>query len=126
MTIATTALRLADSVAGRIGLLDRPLDPDKLIQLARRQTGLSDLGDTPIIDPLTRLLQSCAVESALSLVGREATKWDVVRFLTNLLTIQDACTTNPAIEAAPIRRPVINTGLRIGAASIAGFVVQAS
>ena len=111
MTITTTALRLSDSVAASLGLLDRRLDPDPLIRKARRQTGLSDFGDTSFIGPLTRLLDACHAESALSVVGRSATKWDVVRFLSNLLILQDAAARFPAMNEAPIRRPVFITGL---------------
>ncbi len=100
-----------DTVAGSFGMLDRPLDPDELIRLARRQTGLRDFGDTAFIGPLTRLLEACSAESALSLVGRSATRWDVVRFLSNLLTIQAATASQPSIEAAPIRQPIFITGL---------------
>ncbi len=111
MTITTTALRLSDSVAAFLGLLDRPLQSDALIQIARRQTGLNDFGDTAFIGPLNRLLDSCSSESALGIVGRSATKWDVVRFLTNLLLVQDAARRCPGLEAAPIHKPIFITGL---------------
>lgn len=111
MTITTTALRLSDNVAASFGLMDRPIDPDPLIRKARRQTGLTDFGDASFIGPLTRLLDACYAESALSIVGRSATKWDVVRFLSNLLILQDAATRLPAMQDAPIRRPVFITGL---------------
>jgi hypothetical protein len=111
LTIITTALQLSDSVADFLGLLDRPLDADPLIRIARRQTGLSDFGDTSFIGPLTRLLDSCSTESALSIVGRSATKWDIVRFLSNLLLIQDASARSEEMIAAPIRQPIFITGL---------------
>lgn len=111
MTITTMALRLSDTVAGHLGLLDGPIDPDQLIGLARRQTGLTDFGESAFIDPLARLLDSCSRESALGLIGRSATKWDILRFLTNLLLIQAESARNPAMEQAPIRQPVFITGL---------------
>ena len=111
MTITTTALRLTDTVAAWLGLLDRPFDPDALIRLARHQTGLSDFGDTSVIPPLTRLLEACSTESALGIVGRSATKWDIVRFLTNLLLVQDAVAGCREIETEPIHRPIFVTGL---------------
>jgi hypothetical protein len=111
LTIISTALRVTDRVAECLGVLDRPLDPDLLIGIARRKTGLSDFGDASVIGPLTRLLNACSTESALSAVGRSATKWDVVRFLTNLLLIQDAAARCPEIDAIPIRRPVFIAGL---------------
>jgi Sulfotransferase family len=111
LTITTMALRLSDAFAEFLGLLDRPLDPDPLIQIARRQTGLSDFGDTAFVGPLTRLLEACSTESALSIVGRGATRWDIVRFLTNLLIVQDASVRCPEMTAAPIHQPVFITGL---------------
>jgi hypothetical protein len=111
LTITTTALRLSDAVAARLGLLDRPLEADPLIQIARKQTGLSDFGDTAFIGPLTRLLESCAQESALGIVGRSATKWDVVRFLSNLLLIQDAAARSPRMTDEPVDKPIFITGL---------------
>ncbi|HET6307098.1 MAG TPA: sulfotransferase, partial [Rhodopila sp.] len=111
MTIITKALQVSDSVADVLGLLDRPIEVDPLIRIARRQTGLRDFGDTSFIGPLTRLLESISTESALSIVGRSATKWDVVRFLSNLLLIQDAVTRRPEITEAPIQQPIFITGL---------------
>ena len=107
----TKALAISDKLAGLSGILDRPLDPDRLIRTARRQTGLDDFGDIAFIGPLTRLLESCSDESALGLVGRSATRWDVVRFLSNLLAIQAAIADQPQIAATPIRQPIFITGL---------------
>ena len=107
----TKALHLSDAVADRLGLLDRPLDPDGLISLAQRQTGLRDFGDISFVGPLTRLLDSCSAESALSMVGRSATRWDILRFLTNLLQIQAALNHDPHIATTPIRQPIFITGL---------------
>ena len=111
MTIASKALGLSDTIADYLGLLDRPLDADQLIGMARRQTGLSDFGDISFIGPLTRLLSACSTESALSIVGRVSTRWDVVRFLSNLLLIQQAAAASPDMAAAPIDQPVFITGL---------------
>ncbi len=111
MTIGTAALRLSDSIASFLGLLDRPLDPDRLIRIARRETGLSDFGDTSFIGPLCRLLNACSTEAALGIVGRSATNWDVVRFLSNLLVLQDAAARTPSISREAIRQPIFITGL---------------
>lgn len=111
MTITTRALGLADNVAAYLGLLDRPLDPDELMRVARRQTGLRNFGDTSFVSPLIRLLESCSAESSLSLVGRSATNWDVVRFLTNLLVIQAGFDAHPDMDGVPIRQPIFITGL---------------
>jgi hypothetical protein len=109
--MATTGLRVADAVAACFGQFRRPLYPEPLIKLARERTGLSDFGETNFIGPLTRLLESCSAEAQLSLVGRGATRWDVVRFLSNLLLIEDAFRKEPAIATLPVKQPVFITGL---------------
>ncbi|HYZ20658.1 MAG TPA: sulfotransferase, partial [Rhodopila sp.] len=102
---------LTDTIADALGLLSRPISPDTLIRLARRKTGLRDFGETRFIGPLSLLLHAYATESQLGVVGRSATRWDVVRFLSNLLLIQDAATREPEITQAPIRQPIFITGL---------------
>jgi hypothetical protein len=104
-------LTLADGMADALGLLRRPLQVDGLLALARRRSRLSDFGDTEFIDPLRRLLAACTDEASLSLIGRMATRWDVVRFLTNLLRFQDAEARDPRILREPIDRPIFITGL---------------
>ena len=111
MSIQTAALQLADSAAQALGLLDRPLSVPDLVASARRQTGLADFGDVDFAGPLRRLLESCTTESDLSLVGRMATKWDVVRFLSNLLRLRAEELRRPTIMAEPIERPIFITGL---------------
>jgi hypothetical protein len=94
------------------GILRRPLLAEELIARARRQSGLTDFGDTGFIEPLRCFLDACqAPEADLSLVGRMATKWDVVRFLSNLLRFQAEETRRPQIAAERIERPIFITGL---------------
>lgn len=111
MTIWTRGLRVADRVAAGLGLLDKPINPEALMAVARRQTGLTDFGDADFLDPMRRLLASISGESSLSLVGRGATRWDTIRFLSNLLQIQDAVARAPRIGQEPIRQPIFITGL---------------
>lgn len=110
-TIIETVLRQADKAAGFLGLLDRRFDPDELIRLAHRETGLRDFGDTSFFGPLCRLLKSLAEESDLSVIGRSATRWDVVRFLSNLLFLEHAAQRNPAIASEQVQQPIFITGL---------------
>lgn len=104
-------LRLADRIAGGCGFLHRPLRPAALVAQAVRRAGSADFGDIPFQEPLARLLEACAATSDPSLVGRIATRWDVLRFLGNLLRLahEDAC--DPAIRDEPIRQPIFITGL---------------
>jgi len=111
LSLQGSVLTLADGVAHALGLLRRPLQVEPLLSLARRRTGLDEFGDTSFIDPLRRLLAACMDEASLSLVGRMATRWDVVRFLTNLLRFRDAEAREPGILRQPIERPIFITGL---------------
>ena len=111
MPIPTTALKLADSLASALGLLDRRFAADEFIRAARRRTGLEDFGDVDIGEPLRRFLDSCVDDACLSLVGRFATRWDVVRFLSNLLLLRAAEREHPDILAEPIAQPIFIAGL---------------
>ena len=111
MPIQTILLQLADALADQIGWLHRPMGAHALIQIARQRTGLHDFGDVALEAPLRHLLEPCLTEADLSLVGRMATRWDVVRFLSNLLQMHDAERRNPAILEQPVAPPVFITGL---------------
>ncbi|MDQ2802317.1 MAG: sulfotransferase [Pseudomonadota bacterium] len=111
MPLATTVLAAADTLAAATGVLRRPLLPEPLLEDARRRTGLGDFGELDIMEPLSRLLEACATESDLSLVGRLATRWDVVRLLSNLLRMAEEERLHPAIVREPIERPIFITGL---------------
>ena len=112
MSIAVTALRILDGLADKAGVLRRPLRARDLIARAQAETGFTEFGDRSWDEPLDRFLAACAEPAAdLSLVGRLATRWDVVRFLSNLLRFQAEESRHPAIAAQRIERPIFITGL---------------
>jgi hypothetical protein len=112
VSVILTSLRIADRIAETMGLLRGKLSAEDLIASAQRDTGLTDFGDTTFIEPLRCLLDSCmAPEADLSLIGRFATKWDVSRFLGNLLRFQAEEKARPEIAAQTIRHPIFITGL---------------
>jgi Sulfotransferase family len=111
LSLQGSVLTLADAAADALGLLRRPLRVDALLALASRRNGLDDFGDTDFVDPLERLLAACVEEASLSLVGRMATRWDVVRFLSNLLRFRAAEARQPHVLAQRIERPIFITGL---------------
>jgi hypothetical protein len=125
MRAPRVVLEAADAVCGALGLLERPLSSDELIGQARRATGLSAFGDIRFNEPLRRFLDSCVAESDLSLVGRLATRWDVVRLLSNLLRMRQAEVEMPAIVRQPIVKPVFITGLpRSGTSFLHSLLMQ--
>lgn len=82
-----------------------------MLELAQRRSRLRDFGDMSFLGPLRRLLSACGDEASLNLVGRFATRWDVVRFLCNLLRLQEAERLEPAIARQAIERPIFIAGL---------------
>ena len=88
-----------------------PLRADALIARAQRRTGLVDFGGTPFEEPLQNFLRACREEGDLSLFGHFVTRWDVVRFLSNLLHLRDQERRAPEILARPIERPIFIAGL---------------
>jgi hypothetical protein len=111
LSVQSSVLAFADALAGATGWLRRPLSADAMVALAQRRSGLRDFGDTSFVGPLRHLLSMCSEEASLSLVGRMATQWDVVRFLSNLLRFHDAERRDPAILRQPIERPIFIAGL---------------
>jgi hypothetical protein len=103
--------RVADTMVDALAILRDPLSADKLIARARRQTGLVDFGCAPFEEPLQNLLRACREEGELSLFGRFATRWDAVRFLSNLLRLREEERRAPEILDQSIERPIFIAGL---------------
>jgi Sulfotransferase family len=83
----------------------------ELTARAQRRTGLADFGGAPFEEPLQNFLRACREEGDLTLFGRLATRWDVVRFLSNLLRLRDEERRDPGILDQPIERPIFIAGL---------------
>src|SRR6516162_6930170 len=101
----------ADTIIDAFGTLRDPLGADELIARSRRRTGLVDFGSTPFEDSLRNLLRACREEAELSLFGRLATHWDVVRFLSNLLRLREEERRAPKILEERIEPPIFIAGL---------------
>jgi hypothetical protein len=94
-----------------LGVLRNALSANELIDQARRRTGLIDFGTTSFQEPLQNLLRACREEAQLSLFGRLATRWDGIRFLSNLLRLRREEERAPEILEQPIGRPIFIAGL---------------
>ncbi len=101
----------ADFLAARTGFLARPFSAQRLIAAARARTGLDEFGEMSVSEPLQLLLDATVREASLGVVGRVALKWDVLRFLTNLLRLREACRLEPDIGNEPIAAPIFITGM---------------
>jgi sulfotransferase family protein len=107
----SAVFQVADTLGDVFAPTREPFSADQLIALAYRRAGLADFGETPFQAPLQRLLCACHEEANLSLVGRIVTRWDVVRFLSNLLRLAEEEKQSPEILAQPIARPIFISGL---------------
>jgi hypothetical protein len=103
--------RIADPVLAVLPDLGGELSADELIARARRRTGLADFGGTQFEEPLRHFLRACHEEAELSLFGQLATRWDTVRFLSNLLRLRAEEAKAPEILEQPIERPIFIAGL---------------
>ena len=104
-------LHMFDALVDRVVPSRESFSADQLIAVARRRTDLEEFGETPFMGPLLRFLQACVEEAELSLVGRIATRWDVVRFLSNLLLLNYEEKKNSAILNQAVIRPMFVSGL---------------
>jgi hypothetical protein len=116
-------LRAADWLGDAAGLLPRPLVAEELIATAQRHTGLTDFGEWEFVEPLRVLLRACEREASLGAFGRFALRWDVLRFLENLLLL---CEAEKRASAAPsVERPIFVTGLpRSGTTFLHNLLVE--
>jgi hypothetical protein len=83
----------------------------ELMDTALRRAHRSTFSDISFVAPLQRLLKSYAEEADLSFLGRCATRFDIMRCLSNLLRLDTAEEENPAIVTVDIQQPVFITGL---------------
>jgi hypothetical protein len=82
-----------------------------LLLRARRGVGKSDFGDLSFLEPLRILLESLSREASLGLIGETAARWDVVRFLGNILSMRAMEQTHPELLARDIPHPIFIAGL---------------
>src|SRR5215469_11879843 len=86
------------------GVLRPPLRSEDLIERAQRRAGFADFGDTPFHTGLDQFLRACNDEADLSLFGYFGTRWDVCRFLTNLLRLRREELERPDVLDLPVDR----------------------
>ncbi len=115
MTLASSALSLADRLSRVTGLGRRPLNATALIGQALAGAADDafgpDFGPAQFMEGLVVLLNSLESEADLSLFGRLVARWDTIRCLRNLLRMRREEERAPTITTTPILRPLIITGL---------------
>lgn len=86
------------------------LDPQALIEGARRDTGLADFGDPWFEAPLRQLASSLREEADLNELGLFAAEGQLLKVLKDRLFAQAILAENPEIESRSLARPVIVVG----------------
>lgn len=112
--LRSTPLRLlnaAGGIATALGLPYPNLKADDIIAEARARTGLQDLGDGVIDEPLQRYIQSAENEAHLNTLGRIAVRNMLVNALSNRLRVLDWAARHPQIRDEKISRPWVIAGL---------------
>ena len=104
-------LRTVARTADRLGLFRQSLVPEDLIRRAQRIAAADDFGDWSFHEPLAVLLKAYEEEADLSAFGRVAVRWDILRFLSNLLRLREEEKKAPEILDEPIDRPIFIMGL---------------
>src|SRR5215472_3119705 len=105
------ASQAVDSITAALAVMREPLSASELMTRAQRRMNLVDFGSTPFQEPLQNLLRACREEAELSLFGRFVTRWDAVRFLSNLLRLREEERRAPKILEERIERPIFIAGL---------------
>jgi hypothetical protein len=111
LNLQARLLRRVDRIASTLGVFPRPFEPEELIRIAQRREGLDDFGDWSFQEPLAVLLSAYEREANLSAFGRIAVRWDMLRFLSNLLRLRDEEKSSPGILVVQINQPIFVLGL---------------
>jgi hypothetical protein len=91
----------------------------QLVDSARQQTGLSDLGDARFLAALEQLIVSINSESPLPAEGTVAAAERLTRLINNRLRFQADLAEHPEILAQPLLPPLIICGLpRVGSTKL--------
>lgn len=101
------------------------LDPDALIEAARRRTRLTDFGGEEFREGLLRLVDSLDREAGLTLFGRIVARKDLSRLLASRLRMVEDRRRHPEIAQEEIRRPLFITGFpRTGTTILHSILAQ--
>jgi len=104
-------LNRVGAALGRVGFSPTRLDPDALLDAARKSTGLvhAEL-DAEARAGLEVLLRSMRDEAALSTLGAFITRGEMERMVGQRLQLDDWHARHPEIGEQPIRRPIFIVG----------------
>jgi hypothetical protein len=87
-----------------------PLDADALLALARRSTGLEEIGDAHWLETYARCVDSIDASSGANLLGRLLGRAEILRVLQTKLRLHAAWAADPSMLEEPIERPLFVLG----------------
>lgn len=93
----------------RLGLPFMKLEAERILQKARRSTGLTDWGNEDFLEPLEQLLEHARARD-LTGFARFTTHQICLKAVQNRLWIEDYIRRHPEVEDIPIERPVFILG----------------
>jgi len=93
------------------GPFSGPLDPDRLLLSARKDTGLHNLSDAPLMEPLGQLCAALNAEAQLSPFGRIVQGTRLKTLIVNRLRLDDLMRRHPEILRQPDPEILLIAGL---------------
>ena len=101
------------------------MDPEALIEAARRDTGLDDFGGDGFREGLTVLCDALEKEARLHPAGRQVARSQLLRLLCNRLRIHDWHRRHPEIADQPVEAPIFVLGLpRTGTTALSALLAR--
>lgn len=91
--------------------MEADLDPDRLMERARRDTGLDDLGDPTLVDRLRVMVAAVEADTGLTGLGRWIIRERLLGLLRARLRFEDFTRRNPESLEVELEPPIIVVGL---------------
>jgi hypothetical protein len=110
--------------AGRLGLRWPSFDTERLIDEARRSTGLDDFGDASFREGLTVLAGSLEDEADLSPLGRVVVRGQLLANLVTRLRVIDWAKRHPEVREEGVERPWVVLGLPRTGTTLLSFLLD--
>jgi hypothetical protein len=112
-------------VLARFGVVPISLVDERLMQIASKQTGLSDFGPNSFRPGLAKLMESIESDGRLTLFGRYFARRQLIELLSHRLQLVDYRKKHPSIAKEVIRRPLFILGLpRTGTTLLYGLLAE--
>ena len=122
---AVGALNAGGKLLTRAGVARPALEVEPLLAAAKRRSGLENLGDWSILDPLERLLDAYRDEAHLTALGRITVRELMISLLENLLYLEAEREKNPSIADERVSEPTFIIGLpRTGTTLLHGLMSE--